>query len=213
MKKLFKPPKYNVNRRTTPSAHPVRAWTNQELKRISPSLGGDVVNLSGWEDKDKEGGIYRDYFPKANSYTVTNYSPSHSGQQPNEIYLDLAAPLPNKLKQKFDVVFSHTNLEHIFDVFAAFSNHCKMSRDIVIVIVPFIQQQHETAEYKDYWRFTPSSLRELFRINGLTTIYESYNNVPNSVNYLFFVGSRHPKRWRKVMPKYSELYLIAKWAG
>lgn len=206
-------PILNKDRTTTPSAHPVRAWSNRELKKIAQHFGGDVINLSGWEDKDKEGGFYRDYFPKAHSYTISNYTPSHSQNKPGAIHLDLEAKLPKKLEKQFDVVLSHTNLEHIFDVFTAFKTHCELSRDIVIVIVPFIQQQHETEEFKDYWRFTPSCLRELFERNGLTTVYEAFNDEVNAINYLLFVGSRNPAKWKKVMPKYDELYQIATWAG
>lgn len=206
-------PQLNVNRRSTPKAHPVRAWSNRELKKFSHLFGGDVVNVSGWEDKDKEGGFYRDYFPKAARYSITNYTPSHSGHHQNEISLNLEEPLPKKLYKKFDVVLSHTNLEHIFDVFRAFGNHCQMSRDVVIVVVPFIQQQHETVEFKDYWRFTPSALRELFARNGLETIYESWTNRPNEVNYLLFVGSRQPDKWRAKMPAYEPLYQIGGWVS
>lgn len=205
--------KLNKNRRTTPTAQPIRVWSNVELKKIAPLFSGAVINLSGWEDKDKQGGHYRDYFPKATSYTVSNYSPSHSHHHANEIHLDLEARLPRRYRQKFDTVLSHTNLEHVFDVFTAFDNHCKLSRDVVIVVVPFIQQQHESEEYKDYWRFTPSCLRALFDRNGFTTIYEAFNDEPNTVNYLLFVGSKYPDKWRKVLPKYEELYQIAKWAG
>jgi hypothetical protein len=213
MKNFRRSTKFNKNHRSTPGAHSVRIWSNDELKKFSKLFGGDVVNLSGWEDKDKEGGFYRDYFPKATSYTITNYTPSHSEHTADEIHLDLTAPLPKKLKKKFDVVLSHTNLEHILDAFTAFANHCALSRDIVIIIVPFIQQQHETSEYKDYWRYTPSGLRELFKMNGLTTIYESCYDKPHEVNYLFFVGSRHPEKWRKSVPKYKELYLIGNWVS
>lgn len=205
--------KLNVNRKKTPKAQPVRAWSNDELKKFCHNFKGDVINISGWEDKDKQGGHYRDYFPKASSYTVSNYTPSHSQNNVTEIHLDLEKKLPIKLEGKYDIVFSHTNLEHVFDAFTAFKNHCKMSRDIVIIVVPFIQQQHETEEFKDYWRYTPSCLRELFKRNGLTTIYEAFNDEPNTVNYLLFVGSRMPKKWRKVMPKYTELHQISRWAG
>lgn len=213
MRKLPIVPSLNKTRKTTPAAQPIRAWSNLELKKVARHFGGDVINLSGWEDKDKEGGFYKDYFPKAKSYTISNYSPSHSNHHAKEIHLDLEAPLPKKLEREFDTVLSHTNLEHVFDVFTAFDNHCKLSRDVVIVIVPFIQQQHETEEFKDYWRFTPSCLRALFERSGLTTIYEAFNDEPNTVNYLLFVGSRNPKKWRKLVPAYEELYQIAKWAG
>jgi hypothetical protein len=214
MKASNKRIRLNVNRRTTPSKAPrERAWSNQELKKFTYLFGGDIVNISGWEDKDKEGGYYQDYFPKARSYKITNYTPNHSSHHKNEIHLDLTKKLPKNLENKFDVVLSHTNLEHIFDIFAAFGNQCKMSRDIVIVVVPFIQLLHENDEYKDYWRFTPSALRELYWINGFHTIYESYNNDGSPVTYLLFVGSRSPNKWRMKMPKYSELYQIADWAS
>lgn len=191
----------------------MRAWSNEELKKICHFFAGDVINVSGWEDKDKQGGYYKDYFPKATSYTISNYTPSHSSTDSKEIHLDLEKRLPPKLEGKYDVVLSHTNLEHVFDAFTAFKNHCKMTRDIVIIVVPFIQQQHETEEFKDYWRYTPSSLRELFKRNGLATIYEAFNDEPNAVNYLLFVGSRYPNKWKKQLPDYKELYQIASWAG
>jgi hypothetical protein len=174
---------------------------------------GHVVNVSGWQDKDKEGRLYKDYFKQATDYTVTNYSPSHSNHHANEIALDLEKNLPRNLHGKFDVVLSHTNLEHIFNVFKAFENHCLMTKDIVIVIVPFIQQQHETDEYKDYWRFTPSCLRALFEMNGLSTIYEAYNDEPHQVTYLLFVGSKLPEKWTGKLPKYTQLQQICNWVS
>jgi hypothetical protein len=206
-------PKLNISRKTTPRAHPVRAWSNTELRKICKHFKGDIINVSGWEDKDKEGGFYHDYFSNAKSYTISNYTPSHSNKHTKEIHLDLEARLPLKLRRKFDVVLSHTNLEHIFDIFKAFKTHCQLSRDIVIIVVPFIQQQHETEEFKDFWRPTPSALRELFKRNGFTTVYEAFNDVPNTVNYLLVVGSRNPDKWKKVLPKYKELYQIAQWAS
>lgn len=213
MKKSTERPLLNINRSKTPSAHPVRVWSNKELKKICKHFGGSVINVSGWEDKDKEGGHYKDYFPRAINYTVSNYTPSHSHKHTNEIHLDLEARLPRQYKAKFDTVLSHTNLEHVFDIFTAFKNHCLLTKDIVIVIVPFIQQQHETDEFKDYWRPTPSAIRELFRRNGLTTIYEAFNDEKNSVNYLLFVGSKQPGKWRNKLPAYKELYQIGNWAS
>lgn len=213
MKIFGKQQKLNVSRKVTPGAQPIRIWSNQVLKKICKNMTGDIINVSGWEDKDKQGGFYKDYFPKKRSYTVSNYTPSHSRSDVTEIHLDLEKKLPKKLEKKFDVVLSHTNLEHVFDAFTAFKNHCLMSRDIVIIIVPFIQQQHETEEFKDYWRYTPSCLRELFKRNGFETIYEAFNDEPNTVNYLVFVGSCKPNKWRNKLPKYKELYQIATWAG
>jgi hypothetical protein len=196
-------------------APPIRVWTNRELKRIAPLFPGTVVNVSGWEDEDKEGGHYRDYFTSCSSYFITNYSIGHrySGTGLKEVELDLAKHLPDELRESVDVVFNHTTLEHIFDVNRAFENLCSMTRDIVIVVVPFIQQQHEAPQYnfRDYWRFTPSCLRELFRRNDMDVVYEACNNQPHVINYLFFTGSKHPSRWKKKMPNYRELNQIGPW--
>ena len=37
-----------------------REWSNMELRKIAPTLTGDIINVSGWEDKDKEGGLYKE---------------------------------------------------------------------------------------------------------------------------------------------------------
>lgn len=203
----------NKDRVKTPSAQPVRIWSNNELRKIAHLFTGSVVNISGWEDMDKQGTRYKDYFKSASEYIVTNYSPSHSANGIHEIILDLEADLDASLKSRFDVVFSHTNLEHVFNVFKAVENHCLMTKDIVIIIVPFIQQQHETEEFKDYWRFTPTCLRKLFEVNGLTTVYETFNNEPNKVNYILSVGTRYAEKWAGKFPLYSKLVQICPWVS
>ena len=205
--------KLNKNRIKTPPARPIRIWSNNELNKLAHLFKGSVVNVSGWEDQDKQGNRYKDYFKNADEYVVTNYTPSHSASGIAEITLDLEADLDPSLENRFDVVFSHTNLEHIFNIFKAVENHCKMSRDIVIIIVPFIQQQHETEEFKDYWRFTPTCLKELYKMNGLTVVYESFNNEPDKVNYVLSVGSRHPDKWAGKFPEYTELKQICTWVS
>src|SRR5688572_11105318 len=121
-----------------------RVWSNEELKKIGKLLQGSIVNVSGWKDEDKEGGHYANYFPRATEYTITNYSSTYKGFQggSNEIGLDLTAPLAQELVGRFDTVFNHTTLEHIFEVQTAFANLSKMAKENVLVIVPFLQQQH-----------------------------------------------------------------------
>jgi hypothetical protein len=178
-----------------------RRWSNRELRRIAPLFRGDVVNVSGWDDRDKEGGHYRSYFSSCSSYCRTNYGGFRGFQgNPGEISLDLTAELAEELKRAFDVVFNHTTLEHIFEVRKAFSNLCAMSRDTVIVVVPFSQIQHESESYGDYWRFTPTCIRKLFEENGLTGIYEAVNPDKNAAVYLLCVGSRFPDRYVGLMP-------------
>ena len=191
-----------------------RLWSNEELKRVAPSFGGNIVNVSAWDDRDKQGGYYRDYFIHAETYSYTNYG-GYRGLQglPNEYSLDLTDNVPEELKHRFDVAFNHTTLEHLFDVRKAFANLCEISRDVVIVVVPFVQVQHESDDWKDYWRFTPSCLRELYDQNGFVVLYEAESPYKNSSVYLFSIGSRHPDRWENKLPPYRQVHNAGQWIG
>ena len=177
-----------------------RVWSNQELKKFASSFSGDVVNVSAWNDGDKEGACYRDYFTNAGSYTITNYRAEARGLQgfENELFLDLTKDLPEALINRFDVVFNHTVLEHIFEVEKAFENLCLLSRDVVILVVPFLQKMH--ADYGDYWRFTPEAVKKLFERNGSSVQYLSFNSHLNASVYIFCIGTKNPEKWRGVIP-------------
>lgn len=177
-----------------------RLWSNQELKKFAALFSGDIVNVSGWEDRDKEGQYYSDYFEKKSSYTITNYLSEARGfqGQENEIFLDLTKDLPKNLIGKYDVVFNHTVLEHVFEVHKAFENLCLLSRDAVILVVPFLQPMH--ADYGDFWRFTPSCLQRLFEKNGMSVIYSSFNNPINASVYVFCVAVKDPEKWKGKFP-------------
>lgn len=128
--------------------------------------------------------------------------------------LDLTKYLPIWKRRKYDVVFNHTTLEHIYDVKRAFKNLCKLSKDIVIIVVPFAQVQHEEKDaFDDYWRITPTCLRKMFEENGFQTIYENANNDFNSAVYLFFVASRMPDKWRDKFPEYCKIQSAGEWIG
>lgn len=187
-----------------------RIWSNQELKKIAPLFSGATVNVSGWKDQDKQGRHYKDYFSNATSYDITNYGGFRGAQENGQdIQLDLEAPLPHELNNKFDIVFNHTTLEHIFEVRTAFKNLCLMSKDIVIVVVPFAQTQHEHENIKDYWRFTPTCLHHLFEENKMDVIYEAANDHKNGGTYIIMVGSKKPKNWANKMPQYQPLEEVA----
>jgi hypothetical protein len=173
-----------------------RVWSNKVLREIAHLFNGDIINVSEWEDGDKRGGFYRNYFTKANSYTVSNYSGDMGFQnKENEILLDLEKELDEKYISKYDVVFNHTVLEHIFDVDTAFKNLCLMSKDIVIVVVPFLQEMHYSNSYKDYWRFTPFALKKMFEKNGMKLVFIDANNSKNESIYILAVGSKNPNKW------------------
>lgn len=178
-----------------------RRWSNTELEKFSGWFSGDVVNVSAWKDEDKQGRHYADYFPNKASYTITNYKAEARGVQgaPGEIFLDLEAPIAGDLAGRFDVVFNHTVLEHIYEAQTAFSNLCAMSKDLVIIVLPWLQPYH--SDYGDYWRFSPLAIKKMFEANGLEPLYISFNEHPFTSVYAFAIGSKQPERWRARFPE------------
>ncbi len=175
-----------------------RLWSNRELAKVSRLITGTVVNVSAWQDRDKAGRTYREYFDLAASYTVTNWTGSRGATgAEGEIFLDLTGDLPDHLAGAFDVVFNHTTLEHIYDVRLAFHNLCAMSCDLVILVVPFMQPTHaDLPSWGDYWRLTPDVLNCWFGEEGLEIIYESATQDRAAWVYLFVIASRNPDRWK-----------------
>jgi hypothetical protein len=191
-----------------------RLWSNRELRRFASVLTGAVVNVSGSDDVDKEGRHYRDYFSGASSYSVTNYRGFRGATGvEDEISLDLSQPLPVELANRFDVVFNHTTLEHIYDTRAAFGRLCEMSRDVVIVVVPFAQVTHWSDSFGDFWRFTPMGLRGMYEENHVAVLREAAGPRRGEPIYLLFVGSKHADRWRDVMPGQQIDEPIGDWIG
>jgi hypothetical protein len=193
-----------------------RIWSNQQLRKFAAEFEGNVVNVSAGDDVDKEGSSYRDYFVNAETYMITNYDPgAFRGFQAreNELLLDLREPVSDELRNSFDVVFNHTTLEHVFDVTTAFANICSLSKDIVILVVPFCQAQHENESYLDFWRITPTGLRRLFEINDFKVLYEAANSGFNEAVYLFVIASRQPQRWQGRFGDYEPVMNAADWVG
>ena len=170
-----------------------RLWSNKELRKYSNLFKGHVVNVSAWDDRDKEGGTYFKYFKNAKSYTLTNYETEMRGMTgaEGEIYLDLESELDKELINKFDVVFNHTTLEHIYGVKKAMQNLALLTKDILITVVPYKQIEHTT--YGDYWRFTPSGIKKLYEENNIDVIYQKFNRSIFSSKYLFTIGSKNKK--------------------
>ena len=38
-----------------------RKWSNNELKKFSKNFYGNVINISGWKDSDKQNSFYKNY--------------------------------------------------------------------------------------------------------------------------------------------------------
>ena len=179
-----------------PEWHP-RRWSNERLRQIGTRLAGDVINVSAWEDRDKEGGTYAEYFPDKTTYAISNYGGTKGeSHRADEIRLDLEKPVPHELRRAFDVVVNHTTLEHVYDCHAALDALCELSRDVVVVVVPFMQIEHwEPTVFGDYWRFTALGLQRHFEERELTPLYLASNHNPVFPIYYICVASREPLRW------------------
>ena len=193
-----------------------RRWSNRVLRRLGPLFEGDVINVSGWKDQDKEGAHYRDYFSSAANYFVSNTKGQCGLADPeavSDFEIDLSRPLPEELRERFDVVFNHTTLEHVSELETAFENLSKLTRDVLILVVPFAQQVHFTESYGDYWRFTPMGVRHLLAKNGLGVVYEDASRFDNAGIYVLVVGSKDPDRWRRRLPDFAAVQSLGNWIG
>lgn len=172
-----------------------RDWSNREIRRFAPLYTGDVVNVSAWEDRDKSGSVYREYFCNAADYFTTNFGTEQGEMQGglHEVYLDLEDDLGSDLLSRYDVVFNHTTLEHIWNFRKAFYNLCRMSSDTVILVVPWLQPLHSS--YGDYWRFSPQAVARLFAELKMTTLYLSWNHDVRSAVYVFAIATHDRRRW------------------
>jgi hypothetical protein len=174
-----------------------RAWSNLELRKFASGIDGDVINISAATDSDKVSARYRNYFTSARSYSISNYGQGVEGGSgtDGEILLDLSKPYdgPHGL---YDAVFSHTVLEHVYELETALDTICALSRDLVITVVPFLQCFHgREGSYTDYWRLSPPALNRLFLERGFKTIYCSWNDShPLNNVYVFHVASRFSER-------------------
>lgn len=175
-----------------------RIWSNQELGKFAHIFSGRAINVSGWCDQDKQGRRYRDYFDKVQEYFVSNIQGDKglSGVE-NEIFLDLEKPLEEKLKKQFDVVFCHTVLEHVYYEKQALDNLCLLSKDIVLLVVPFFQEQHTKGSYGDYWRFTPMGVVRGFKQRGFQVLYLSATPYKNNPVYVFAIATCNFEKWQK----------------
>ena len=184
-----------------PHFRQARLWSNEALRPIAELCEGDVINVSAWKDEDKEGGHYRDYFARASTYVTSNYGGYRGAGEADDIELDLESPLPPELHSRFDVTYNHTTLEHVFDVFTAVRNLCSLSRDLVIVVVPFVQKVHTSESFSDYWRFTAPGIGKMLESNGLEVVFLSSSPRCDAAIYHICVASRHPERWRNKLAR------------
>lgn len=175
-----------------------RLWSNDILKENIPKLQRyqSVINVSGWKDSDKEGGYYKNYFIKEVDYYVSNYPDDKEKGVSNvdDIQIDLAKLLPSELENKFDVAFNHTVLEHVINPEFAFDQISKLTKDVLITVIPWKQALHfNPGQFGDYYRISPFTMRRFYEKNNFTLLLEEYspNYAPDT--YLLYIGSKKPE--------------------
>lgn len=179
-----------------------RRFSNDILKQYCKAFSGNIINVSGWEDSDKQGNYYRNYFNCIQHYTISNVDgvngmPENLPDGIKSIYMDLEKPLPSNLNSKFDVVLSHTVLEHIYSTQQALTNLVSLSKDVIITVLPFSQSVHYTNSYSDYVRLTPLYLKKFFEDNGFHILLCTANENPYTSIYTVMIVSKHPERYHK----------------
>lgn len=191
------------------ACHPewsARNRSNDEIRKLGAHFKGDILNLSGWKDSDKAGGFYRDYFPNARSYVISNYGAEVGSSGTEEKELDLSEPYDGKIGT-YDLVFNHTVIEHVYPTQIVFDNLARLSRDAVLTVVPFVQHIHGVkGGYVDYYRYSPLALERLFEDRGFQTVYVSWNEDHPLMNvYIVHVASKYPERYAALLPPSKSL--------
>lgn len=182
-----------------------RPWSNREIRKVSHLFSGDIINVGAYKDEDKEGQFYRSYFNAANSYSIANYTGEDgTAGVAGEIFLDLSEPIDSSYGT-YDLVFSHTVLEHVYPVSVAFDNICKLSRSHILAVVPFIQGYHgREGSYEDYTRFSPTLLKELFHERGFEVVYTNWNSDFPIMNvYLVVIATKKPELLKGQLPRFE----------
>lgn len=176
-----------------------RAWSNDELRRLGPWFrdGCEVINVGGWLDRDKDGGRYADYFPRARVYHVANYERDQAkGAVASDLFLDVSQPLPDALAGRYDVALSHTVLEHLPDPAFSFRQIARLTRDLIVTVVPWKQKLHfSPGNFGDYFRMSPFVMRRWHEEAGFTILWESFTPPPSLDTYLLYLASRRPEAY------------------
>jgi tetratricopeptide (TPR) repeat protein len=165
-------------RMALPSLHTagaMRRESNAVLRRICALLTGRVLSIGSGHDMDKEGGLYREYFPACDSYIRIDFD---GGNHPDIVgdAQNLRGLVPD---QSCDVVFSIWALEHIPDVRATLAEIRRILRPggAFVFGLPLNVDFH--AFPHDYHRFTLDGIRELFRgAFHIEEVYSIGNDMP-----------------------------------
>lgn len=161
-------------------ASQARIESNKWLRRHAPQMEGVVLSVGSRDDRDGEGGRYRDYFTQCARYRTSEVEPWPDC----DLVLDIRS-MPHIADASFDCVFCSGVLEHVDDVGAAVSELTRVLKPggVLLLGLPFRQSIHLAPH--DYWRFTEFGIRVMlgragYAIEELCAIDESVPDFPAS---------------------------------
>lgn len=146
-------------KRKKKAASPSRTEGNVLLRQWCAPLTGFVLSVGSGDDRDREGGRYRDYFTSAAGYFTSDVRPGCD--------FELDVRDLSGVVETYEAVFAHSVFEHVDDVFAAARECARIVRPggVLILGVPFRYRIHRAP--LDFWRFTEFGVRYLLTRNGL----------------------------------------------
>lgn len=135
-----------------------RRESNRWLRLHAGDITGKVLSIGSGDDKDKEGGGYRNYFRNASSYTTSEIEPMPGC----DLVLDVRS-MPEIPDGAYDCVFCSGVLEHVDDWRKALQEITRVLKPggTLLLGLPFRQPIHFSP--RDYWRFTEHGIREMLR--------------------------------------------------
>ncbi|MDF1526205.1 MAG: methyltransferase domain-containing protein [bacterium] len=154
-----------------------RFQSNRWLRIHCRDIAGDVLSIGAGHDSDRQGGVYRDYFPDAASYTTSEVSDEFG----SDLVLDVRS-MPQIEDATYDCVYCSGVLEHVDDYRSGLAEMTRILKPggIFLLGLPFRQAPHLAPH--DYWRFTEYGIRYLlgdsFDILDLTAVDVDRSGMP-----------------------------------
>lgn len=161
--------------KTVPGPSKGRLESNQWLRTATRGVTGDVLSVGSRDDRDGEGGSYRDYFTSASSYTTSDVAGDV------DLRLD-ARKMPGVPDGRYNGIFCSGVLEHVDDFHTALSEITRIlaSGGTLLLGLPFRQAIHDGP--LDFWRFTKFAigymLKDRYHVCEIREIDVEANNFP-----------------------------------
>jgi Methyltransferase domain len=152
-----------------------RIESNAWLRQAAAGISGDVLSIGSRDDRDGEGGFYRNYFSSAKSYTTSDIGGAV------DLCLDVRR-METIVDGRYACVFCSGVLEHVDDFRAGLEELTRIlaKGGTLLLGLPFRQAIHDAP--CDFWRFTKYAidymLKDRYKIFEIKEIDADESNFP-----------------------------------